>query len=205
MHRTRKQASVKYPIPKKGTKYIARASSSLQDSIPVVIAVRDILKLANTTKEVKKMINEKLLKINGRVVEDFHESIKLFNIFEADKAYRLTLLPTGKFSFEETKDKERLCKVIGKQLLSGNTIQINLHDGSNVMSKDKINIGDTVYLDFSGKIKSHVVVEKGKSAFIIAGKYSGFEGKIESVKDKKVLVKFKEKSAELPLSEVVAL
>lgn len=205
MHQTRKELSIKYPVPKKGTKYVARASSSLQDSVPVVVAVRDILHLASTTKEVQKMINQKLLKINGRTVRDFHESIRLFNIFEADKAYKLTLLPTGKFSFEETKEKERLCKVIGRKILSGNVVQLNLHDGTNVLSKEKINIGDSLYLDFSGKIKSHIVVEKGKNAFIMAGRYIGLEGKIESVSEKKVSVKFKEASSELPLSEVVAL
>lgn len=205
MHQTRKESSTKYPIPSKGTKYIARASASLDNSVPVLIAVRDILKLASTTKEVQKMLNQKLIKINGRVVRDLHESINLFSIFEADKIYRLTLLPTGKFSFEETKNKERLCKIIGKTILPGNKVQLNLHDGSNVISKEKVAVEDSLYLDFSGKIKSSAVLEKGKKAFIIAGKYIGQEGKIESVEDKKVSIKFDSVSTELPAREVVAL
>ena len=59
MHLTRAQASNKIPIPRKGSKYVARPLMNLKDSVPVVIAVRDMLKLARTAKEVKKMIINK--------------------------------------------------------------------------------------------------------------------------------------------------
>ena len=106
MHQTRQEATTRLPIERKGTKYIARASSDLENSVPVIIALRDILKLAKTKKEVKKMIIQKMLKINGREVIDQNESIKLFNLFEADKAYVLKLSQTRKFFFEETKDSK---------------------------------------------------------------------------------------------------
>ena len=112
MHQTRAQVDKKIPIRRKGTKYVARARSHERSSVPVVIAIRDILGLAHTTREVKKMINQKLIKINGKAVKDPRESIKLFNILEADKAYRLSISPKGKFYFEEAKEKTRLCKVI---------------------------------------------------------------------------------------------
>jgi len=194
------------PITKKGTQYIARASFHLRNSVPVVIAVRDMLKIAKNAKEVKEMIKMKVLKINGRAVADYRESIQLFNLFEADKLYVLSLLPTGKFILESTKDKERLCKVIDKKLISGNRIQLNLHDGSNVLTKDKIKTQDSVYLDLSGKIIKHAALEKGKQCTIISGKYIGSKGKIESVKENKVKVKMDDKiEAEIPISEVTAI
>ena len=141
MHQTRKASSTKLPIPRKGTKYIARASSHLNDSVPVVIAIRDMLKLARTAKEVKEMIKDKLLKINGKIVRDYRESIRLFNIFEADKPYKLTILGTGKFAFEEEKNSElRTCKIVNKRLLKSGKIQFNLHDGSNILSKENMRI-----------------------------------------------------------------
>lgn len=206
MHQTRKQASKKLPITKKGTQYIARASSHLQDSAPVVIAVRDMLKLARNAKEVKEMIKQKTLKINGKAVKDYRESIRLFNLFEADKPYVLSLLPTGKYVFEATKSKERLCKVVNKRLVSDNKVQLNLHDGSNVITKDKVNTQDSVYLDLSGKISKHVVFDKGKSCIIISGKYIGSKGKIESLKDGKANVKLDDNvEAELPPSGVIVI
>ena len=206
MHQTRQESSTKLPIPRKGTKYIARASSHSYDSVPVVIALRDMLNLAKTSKEVEKMIKQKLLKLNGKLVEDLHESIKLFDILEADKSYVLKLLPTRKFFFEESpKASERLCKVMGKKLLKDNKIQLNLHDGSNIIADNKIKIGDSLYLDFSGKIKRHLSPEKGREVFILSGKYAGQSGKIESIDGSSVLIKFKEKSALLDLSQAVIL
>ncbi len=194
------------PIPRKGTKYIARASSHVLESVSVLAALRDILHLAKTMREVRQMIFKKLLKINGREVKDYHESIKLFNILHADKDYVLKLSSVRKFFFEEIKNSdERLCKIVGKKILSGNKIQLNLHDGSNAIADKKFKIGDSIYIDFSGKIKKHISPEKGKEVFILSGKYAGQSGKIESIEGNKVSIKLKEKSALLGLSQVIVL
>jgi len=206
MYQTRQKSTTKMPIPRKGTKYVAKALSHPQDSVPVVVAVRDMLKLAHTAKEVKEMLKSKMLKINGRQVNDYRESIKLFNIFEADKPYVLSLLTTGRFVFEEAKKKnERLCKVVNKHLVKEGKIQLNLHDGSNILTKEKITVGDSVYLDFENKIKSHVPLEKGKKIFIMSGKYIGYHGVIKALHDGSVDVEFDDSNAALDKSQVVAL
>ncbi|MBS3091741.1 KOW motif-containing protein [Candidatus Pacearchaeota archaeon] len=205
MHQTRKEVIWKIPIERKGNKYVARALSNIPESIPVVIAIRDVLKLAKTAKEVKAMIHNKLLKLNGRFVRDINESINLFNIIEADKKYVLFLLPTGRFTFKETKDNERLCKVISRTLLPKGKIQLNMHDGTNVIGSKDIKVGDSVYLDFSGKIKSHVSFGKGKSCIVMSGKYEGLSGKITSIKDSKALIKLNDEESELPISSVIVL
>jgi small subunit ribosomal protein S4e len=147
-----------------------------------------------------------MLKINGREVKGQNDSIKLFNIFEAGKTYILKLSPTRKFFLEETKDsKERLCKVIGKKVLLGKKVQINLHDGTNVLGDGKIKTGDSVYLDLSNKIKRHVSPEKGKEVFAISGKYEGQYGKILDIKDNKLQIKFKEGSSNLNLKNLIIL
>ena len=186
MHLTRQQVTTKLPIPRKGTKYIARASSHLSDSVSVLLAVRDMLKLAKNAKEVRRMVQDKLLKINGTLVMDAHESIKLFNHLEAGKMYRLSLLPTKKFVFEEIAAKDpskdlRLVKVTNKRLIRGGKVQLNLHDGSNVLTSEKINVNDSLYLDKEGEIKKHFSPEKGKNAIVIEGKHTGKQGVIESI------------------------
>ena len=201
MHLKRQQATKKLPIPRKGSTYVARALAYHNNSVPVVIAVRDMLKLARTTAEVKKMIHQKLLKINGRIVKEFRQPICLFHIFEADKPYTLTLLPTGKFTFSPSSSSSRLVKVTNKKLLSHNTIQINLHDGSNLISKDKINVGDSLYIDFKGKIQKHVPLEKSREVFIMGGKYIGKKGKIQAVECKQVTLHIEGKKEPVNLHE----
>ncbi|MBI2452589.1 KOW motif-containing protein [Candidatus Pacearchaeota archaeon] len=206
MHQTRAEVTRKLPIERKGTKYVARARIDVKNSVPVVVAVRDMLKLARTAKEVNEMRKEKLLKINGKEVKDLRDSIRLFNIFEADKHYVLALTKNGKFVFEETKEKSRLCKVINKKILKGGKVQINLNDGSNILSKEKINIDDSAYLDFEGKIKNHVKFDKGKECVVISGKYVGLKGRVESVEGKKAKIRLgHNKIAELEKGSVIVI
>jgi small subunit ribosomal protein S4e len=208
MHLTRIESTKKFPITRKGDKYLARPLMSTEDSVSVSLALRNMLKLVKTTKELKQLIHHKMLKINDRIVKDYRDSIKLFSIFEAgNQAFRLTILPTKKFTFETASDKKRLCKVIGKRLVSGNKIQINLHDGTNLISKDKINTNDTIYLDFSGKVLSHIPFEKAKNVFVMSGKYTGLEGKVQSMKDGKAMIKFKgkEDASELGANHLIAI
>lgn len=205
MHQTRQETTTRLPITRKGTKYIARPLSDLDDSVSVVMAVRDMLGLAKNSNEVNKMIAQKVLKINGKEVKDRRESVKLFNILEAGKTYVLKLSPTRKFFFEETKDKERLCKVVGKKLLRNKKVQLNLHDGSNIVSDNKIKIGDSIYLDLSGKIKKHVSLEKGKEVFVICGRYEGKMAKIESIEGKEITIKLKDRKSTINLSNIIVL
>ena len=208
MHQSRQSVTTKMPINRKGTKYVVRAASHVENSVPVLIAVRDILGLAKTAREVKHMIKQEMLKLNGKKVLDFKESIKLLNVFEADKAYLLSLTPTKKFTLEETKDsKDRIVKVVNKRLVSKGVFQLNLHDGSNVQTKDKINVNDSLLLDMAGKIKKVISLEKGKEVIVFAGKYLGHQGKIDSVKEDSdsLSIKFKDKEepAVLKKSQVI--
>lgn len=206
MFQTRKSSSIKLPIPRKGTKYIARASSHNDNSVSVVLAIRDMLKLAKTANEVKKMIQQKILKINGKPVKEYGESILLFHILEADKSYELSLLPTGKFTLVPVKTKDlRLCKVVNRRLVSSGAMQLNLHDGTNILSKDKINVGDSVYLDFKNKVKKHVPLEKGVEVFIISGKYQGHKGKVKNIQSGKITLELNGNATVLPTQVAVAL
>ncbi|MBM3233160.1 hypothetical protein FJZ18_03280 [Candidatus Pacearchaeota archaeon] len=210
MHLTRQNVTTKLPIPRKGTKYIARASSHLSESVSVLLAVRDMLKLARTAKEVKKMVQDKALKVNGKAVMDIHESIKLFNFFEADRLYKLSLLPTKKFTLEEVKSKDlskelRLAKVTDKRLVKKGKVQLNLHDGSNILTSDKINVNDSIYIDFEGKIKKHIKLEKGKEALVISGKHTGKTGTIESIDGVSSKIKSNGDSIVVQLQQIIAL
>jgi len=192
MHQKRQQMSKRLPLPRKGTKYVVRAVSHHTMAVPVLIAVRDMLHLAENAREVKSMIHNQKLKLNGRQIKDVHESVTLFGQLEADKSYILTLLPTGKFVFNELKKPEdKLLKVMNKRLVSEGKIQLNLHDGTNVITNDKaIAINDSLYLDENNKVKGHLTFEKGKSIFIIKGKHQGTTAKVIAINGKEVIIEY---------------
>lgn len=201
MHSTRSNVIRGIPLPRKGSKYIARAMRFSKSSVPVVIAVRDMLNLAATTKEVKQMVHEKMLKINGKIVSDIHQPIPIFSIFHADKNYRITVKPTGRFEFEDTIDMTRPAKVVGKTAVRGGAIQYNLHDGTNIISKDNINVGDTLIMDFENKIKKHLAVDKGKNVFVMSGSNIGESGSIVAIGGNNVTIKLRDKGGEVVLDK----
>ncbi|MGV8142552.1 MAG: hypothetical protein ACP5NS_02855 [Candidatus Pacearchaeota archaeon] len=201
MHQTRSEVIRGLPLPRKGTKYVARALRNNSSAVPVVIALRDMLKIASTTKEVNFMIHNKMIKINGETVSNSHQPIDLFSIFHADKSYKLTVLPTGRFAFVETKDNSRPVRVIGKTAIKGKKIQYNLHDGTNIISKENMNVGDTLVLDFENKIKKHISLDKGKEALVVSGSNIGKSGKIISISGKNVNLSIEGQKEEVVLQK----
>jgi small subunit ribosomal protein S4e len=69
MHLKRNQASKRWPIPRKGTKYVAVPLHNKHNSIPIVIVLRDLLKIGKSKKEIKKILLENKIKINGKIIK----------------------------------------------------------------------------------------------------------------------------------------
>lgn len=205
MHQTRSEVIKALPLARKGTKYVARAARNSSNSVPLVIAIRDMLKLANTSKEVKGMIHNKKLKINGKIAKTLTDPITLFSRIEADKNYLLTILPTGRFSFVETKDQERKLKITGKRLVRGKKLQYSLHDGTTVMSEKEFAVGDTLIINDENKITKHISFDKGKEIFAFKGSYIGRQGKVQNISGDKVTVKFDKEEAVIERSQVIAI
>ncbi len=205
MHLKRATSGLHLPLPRKGTKYLARAQSNVTNGIPVVIAIRDILGLAQTSKEVKQMVNQGLLKINGKPVTDIRQGIRLMNILEADQSYMLRVLPTGRYSLDATKKDTRVCKIVGKKALPKKKMQLNLHDGSNVVTTHKARVGDSVELDMNGKLKKVLPMEAKAKALVVGGSKVGQKGTIKEVADGTVHITLEGGDAALLARDIVAL
>ncbi|MEK6914156.1 MAG: hypothetical protein AABW83_00740 [Nanoarchaeota archaeon] len=181
MHKNRKNTGNFWPVPRKGTKYVAVSLHNKNNSIPLSVVVRDILKLVRNIRELKKVLNEKEIKINGKEIRDIKYPLSLFDVLTIhDKNYRCNFNGKKTF-FEEIKNDVNLkvLKIIGKKNLGKNKIQLNLMDGRNIITNEKANVNDSIVFDFnSKKIKKIIKIEKGSYAFVVSGKNSGAKGKI---------------------------
>ena len=205
MHQTRSAASKKIPVPRKGTRYLVRTSGFNDDSVSVLVAVRDMLHLARTAREVNEMVKDKMLKLNGAIVRDYHEAVRLFNVLEAHKKYKLTLTPTGRFTLVETKTDNRIGKVVGKKIQNKGAMQFNLHDGTNFISKESIVVGDSIEVDVKNKPVKVIPLAKAKHVFIFEGKNKGREAKLTKVEHGKVHLEMEGRSVTLDAEQVIAL
>jgi small subunit ribosomal protein S4e len=177
-----------WPVPRKGTKYIAVPSHNHKQSIPLLVVMRDVLGIVKTKKELKKAINEKQILINHKIVRETNFPICLFDklsLPKLKKHFRMTLSENKKMTFEEISEKEaerKTFKVIGKKILSGNKQQLNLMHGKNLLTDEKTNIGDSVVFDFKhNKIVKTLPLEKGQNILVIRGLHAGISGKIEEL------------------------
>lgn len=179
-----------WPLPRKGKTYVAKPRFGENEGLPILIILRDILKIAQTRKEVKRAIHLNKILINGRQARDEKNTLVLFDtlsILPMKKHYRLELNEKGKFELVEINEKESLkkvSKVRDKKMLKGSKIQINLSDGRNFLSDLKCNVGDSVVINLKDKkIDDKLPLEEKAKVLVFAGKHAGKKGKIKGMKE----------------------
>ena len=188
MHLTRKNIGNFWPIRRKGTKYIAVSTHDQSESIPLLVVMRDILHLVQNKKELKKLIFEKQIVINHKEIRETNFPLLLFDILSLplmEKNYKAVLNEHKKMIFKEVNEKEtekKIFKVIGKKILAGNKVQVNLLHGRNVFLNENVQVDDSVVYNLKkGAIEKVIKMEKGNHAYVLKGKHSGAEGKIEAL------------------------
>jgi len=160
-------------------------------SITLSSILRDMLGYANTAKEAKQILNNGHVLVDKKVRRDPNYGVGLMDVLELpDVGKRFILIPKKKtivLSEIKKKDAEtKLCKIIDKTVVSGGRIQLNLHDGSNIIvdKKDKKDYGtkDSVVLKLPDrKIKDLVKFKEGNIALVVDGIHAGETGKIEQI------------------------
>ena len=122
---------------------------ALDSGLPLGILLRDNLGLASTMGEVKKLLNNKEVLVDGKRRRDHGFLVGLFDVLsipESKKYYRMVLDKKGRLALKEISAQEssvKLEKVVGKTMLSSGKIQFNLHDGRNMVSTTAANVGDS--------------------------------------------------------------
>src|SRR4030042_35029 len=184
-HMKRQSAPKSWPIKKKGTAYIVSPTFGGQNGVPLLVVLRDMLKVAKNRKEVKKSIHEKKILINGKLAIEERAGILLFDkitIIPTKKNYSLGLSDKGKFMINVIKENEaekKVAKITNKTILKEKKVQLNLGDGRNFISDIKCNINDSVVVNFKDKkIEKCLPMKDGSRIIVFAGKHSGYTGKI---------------------------
>lgn len=215
MHKTRSEMPKEWPLPRKGTKYFIVGTHATDKGIPLVIALRDILKIVDTAKEARIMILNGEVRVNQQVRKNERFPVRLFDILSLEKAkknYKLDI--AGKrVQLKEVSAKEsekKTIKIVGKVLLAKDKLQMNLEDGSNFLVKEKFFVGDSAVIALKeNKVEKIVPMKEGARVLIVSGRHSGKEGKIKEMASdasgKSYLVKFEEGEANLPLKTLQAI
>ena len=173
--------SKEWPLPRKGNKYVVVPRYD-KKGLPLLIVMRDLLKYGKTKREVKKILNAGKVEINGNVRKD--EKLPLFPLDKikiGESIYEIRI-KNKRLSVEPSKEYgEFIRKVKDKKMVKGNKIQVNLLFGENILTKEKVNIGDSLVLDKEKKIVGVLGLGKGAKVLVISGKHIGTKGKIVEI------------------------
>ncbi len=173
-----------WKIPKKKDKWIVTPRPGPHkkfESIPLLIIIRDLLKLVDTKKDVKKIINTNNVLVDGKPRKDYRYPVGLFDVIEIpkeEKQYRVVPDKHGLSLIEIPKkeSKLKLCRIKNKTMIKGGKVQLNLYDGKNIIvdKKENYKTGDSILIEVpDGKIVEHVTMEKGAIAIISGGQNIG--------------------------------
>lgn len=194
-HQKRQSVPKTWPIDKKGTTFIMKSG---EKGIPLLLVLRNILGVTKTRRELKKALIKKDVLVDGKPVKDDKKQVFVrdtISLIPSKKHFRVVFSERGKFDVKEIKEKEsfeKIVKVMGKKILKGKKVQLNLYDGRNYIHKEKCNVNDSVFIDLKeNKIKKCIPLKEKSKAAVIGGKYAGRGGTVEKILEKEKIAEIK--------------
>jgi small subunit ribosomal protein S4e len=179
-----------WKIPKKSSTWVPKPTAGkhgIEHSIPLGVVLRDYLKLVDTMTEAKRVLGNREVKVDGRIATGHKTPVGLMDVVsipKTEKSYRVVLDHHGRVSLTEIGASEagwKFCRIEGKTTVSGGRIQLNLHDGRNVIVKESTyKTGDVLKIALPDQeVKSHYPFGKGMTAFITGGAHVGEFAKVQ--------------------------
>jgi small subunit ribosomal protein S4e len=153
---------------------------SLEGALPISTILRDYLKVCDNNREAKIILHNRDVFVDQRVVNKPKFPVGLMDVISIPKIklhVRTMLDKHGRIEFVPIKaadSKWKLARVENKRNIKGGHTQINLHDGTNILSKEKVKTGDVLQLDLPDlKVKKVLKFKKGAQSLIIGGAHVG--------------------------------
>jgi len=180
-----------WKTPKKGVKWTVSprpGPHKKAECIPLQIIARDVLKLVETGEEAKTIINKGEMLVDGKIKKDHAFPVGLMDVVSIPKIKKYyRILPSEKgLELKEISEKEasqKICRIDNKTLVRKRRLQLNLHDGRNLLvEKDSYKTGDSILIELpSQKILEHLKLGKGNLGLVTKGKNSGKTAMIKEV------------------------
>ncbi|MAG45367.1 MAG: 30S ribosomal protein S4e [Nanoarchaeota archaeon] len=206
-----------WPVKRKSTVWITRpnpGAHKLVESLSISLVLK-LLKATKTAKETREVINQRAVLVNNKPVKSSKFPVGLFDVVSLQNKdfYRLTYNSRGRFTLVKVpKGEENIFphKILNKTLLKNKKIQLNFHNGFNLLiDENKYNTNDVLVLD-KDKVKDHISFEKGALVYIAKGKHLGEIAKINTIHEKTplnkhVLLELNDQKVDIPKSYVFVI
>ncbi|MEM2130982.1 MAG: 30S ribosomal protein S4e [Candidatus Woesearchaeota archaeon] len=188
-----------WQIKRKGQKFVVRPlpSKNFKYSMPLALVFKNILKYAKTNREIKTILMDKEILIDGKRKKELKDLLGFMDILTitiTKENYRFLLNKYNKFVLipvEDSEAKYKLVKIVGKKAQKKGKTQLNLFDSRNILTdKNDYKVGDSLKIELpSQKILDHYKLEEKAFVYVISGKHSGEYGLITKIKNNEFFIK----------------
>lgn len=172
------------PVARKSSVWLAKPMPGphpVNESVALITLIKEVLRIADTTREAKKIITSGTILVDGRVVKRPKFPVGLMDVISIpslNKHYRVVVDNKQRLKvveIDEEKSKYKLCKVKGKYNVRGGKTVVGLHDGRNVViNNGNIRVGDTVKVEVpTQRIIDVLKLEPEAKCLIVKGKHAG--------------------------------
>jgi small subunit ribosomal protein S4e len=217
-----------WPIDRKNMTWAPRTRPGphrRENSLPLVIVIRDILGHAQTAREAIHIISSGKVKVDGVTRKDHRYPIGLMDVLQIEgsgESFRLLPKPNVGLTPARIDEKEatfKICKIIGKKSVSRGRTQLNLHDGRSLILQlkdprqkagEEYSVGGALQLGFPAqKILAQVPFQTGALGLVVDGRNQGLLGRIEAInlgsnaREKSVRIQTTAGSFETPANYVI--
>ena len=143
-HLKRLPAPKFWPIHRKEAQWIVKprpGPHKIHQCIPLILIVRDMLQLVKSRREAKIVLSEGQVKVDRKIRKNDDYPVGLMDVIEIpviNASYRvLPALRKGLIlhSITSKESESKLCQIINKTTVTGGHLQLNLHDGRNILCK----------------------------------------------------------------------
>ena len=172
-----------WPLPRKSTIWIQKPNPcghTLEHCMPLGVVLRDVLGVAQTRREAKRIVHSKLVKVDGNLESDSGRGVGLMDVLTVgDDNYRCILDTNGKLRYRPIPKKSastKTCRVTGRSTIKGGKTQVHLHDGRNLLFDESpdYKTGDSLVISLPDQdIKAHHKFEEGAIAYLTGGSHIG--------------------------------
>jgi small subunit ribosomal protein S4e len=159
----------------------------LRECLPLIIFLRNRLKYALTYNEARKITNQRLVKIDGKVRTDINFPAGLMDVVSLEKTgehFRMIYDVKGRYCIHRITGEEarmKLCLVKKQEMGAKGIPYITTHDGRTIRYPDpNIHIHDTIVLDIiDNKITDFIKFDTGNLCIVTGGHNVGRVGIVE--------------------------
>ncbi len=183
-HMKRLPAPRSWAIARKTEFWVSKPSPGphpVDRCVPLGLILRDMLHVCDTAREARHILNGRHVLIDGRPVTDPKFPVGLMDVLSLQDTkahYRMLVDRRGRMHLQSVEAPEaawKLCRVENKTTVRGGKIQVNLHDGRNLLlTQDAHKTGTTLKLELPGqKVLGAFDLTEGSTALITGGKHVG--------------------------------